>query len=292
MFSSNPTAVPDGENGEPLQIGQSVAHYRITAAIGAGGMGEVYRATDTRLHRAVALKVLPPEMAASPERLQRFQREARAVAALNDPHVVTIYSVEEADGVHFLTMELVEGEPLDRLIPATGMAVTRLLDIAAGIADALVAAHDKGIVHRDLKPANVMLTKAERVKVLDFGLAKMSGADESPPARDEATELRTREGVVMGTMPYMSPEQLHGQAVDHRTDIFSLGVMLYERRGERDLPLARLQTGSHLKYKKVPSRTGRSWGRNQSLESSCAPRPHVWRPWTPRFLYFRCDPLM
>jgi len=219
-----------------LLIGQSVAHYRITAAIGAGGMGEVYRATDTRLHRDVALKVLPPEMAASPERLERFRREARAVAALNHPHVVTIYSVEEADGVHFLTMELVEGEPLDRLIPATGMAVPRLLDIAAGLADALAAAHDKGIVHRDLKPANVMLTKGERVKVLDFGLAKMSAADESLPAQaqDRPTEVQTREGVVMGTMPYMSPEQLHGQALDHRTDLFSLGVMLYEMAsGER-----------------------------------------------------------
>src|SRR5687767_4350375 len=117
-------------------------------------MGEVYRATDTKLHRDVALKVLPPEMAASPERIERFKREARAVAALNHPHVVTIYSVEEAAGVHFLTMELVDGEPLDRLIPAGGMAVPRLLDIATALADALSAAHDKGIVHRDLKPAN------------------------------------------------------------------------------------------------------------------------------------------
>jgi TolB-like protein/Tfp pilus assembly protein PilF len=219
-----------------LLVGQSIAHYRITAAIGAGGMGEVYRATDTRLHRDVALKVLPPEMAASPERLERFRREARAVAALNHPQVVTIYSVEEADGVHFLTMELVEGEPLDRLIPPTGMAVPRLLEIAAGLADALAAAHDKGIVHRDLKPANVMFTKGERVKVLDFGLAKMSAAEESLPgqAQDQPTEVQTREGVVMGTMPYMSPEQLHGQALDHRTDLFSLGVMLYEMAsGER-----------------------------------------------------------
>jgi TolB-like protein/Tfp pilus assembly protein PilF len=216
-------------------IGQRLAHYRITAAIGAGGMGQVYRATDTKLGRDVALKVLPPEMASSPERLERFQREARAVAALNHPLVVTIYSVEEADGIHFLTMELVDGQPLDRLIPPRGMAVAQVLAVAGGLADALCAAHDKGIVHRDLKPANVMLTQAERVKVLDFGLARMTAPAEAPDsAADQRTEMRTSEGVVMGTMPYMSPEQLNGHALDHRTDIFSLGIMLYEMAcGER-----------------------------------------------------------
>ena len=223
------------ETGALVLIGQKIAHYRITAAIGAGGMGEVYRATDTKLHRDVALKVLPPEMASSPERIERFQREARAVAALNHPHVVTIYSVEEADGVHFLTMELVDGQPLNRLIPVTGMPVLRLLDIAAGLADALAAAHDKGIVHRDLKPENVMVTKSGSVKVLDFGLAKVGEpVERSGLLAEQPTEMRTREGVVMGTMPYMSPEQLHGQPLDHRTDLFSLGVMLYEMAsGER-----------------------------------------------------------
>jgi len=192
-------------------------------------MGQVYRATDTRLGRDVALKVLPPEMAASRERLERFQREARAVAALNHPHVVTIYSVEESEGIHFLTMELVEGESVDRLIPDGGMAVPRLLDIASGVASALAAAHDRGIVHRDLKPANAMVTKDGRLKVLDFGLAKMAeSVERSGPLTDLPTDMQTREGVVMGTMPYMSPEQLQGEGVDHRTDIFSLGVMLYE----------------------------------------------------------------
>jgi len=198
-------------------------------------MGQVYRATDTKLRRDVALKVLPAEFAANPEWLERFQREARAAAALNHPHVVTLYSVEEEDGVHFLTMELVEGEPLDRIIPDQGMAVVRLLELATGLAEALAAAHDRGIVHRDLKPANVMVTKADRVKVLDFGLARLDRPQTGADADSRlTTELKTTEGTVMGTLPYMSPEQLLGQALDYRTDIFSLGVMLYEMAsGER-----------------------------------------------------------
>jgi Tol biopolymer transport system component/serine/threonine protein kinase len=210
-------------------IGQTLAHYRITAAIGAGGMGEVYRATDTRLGRDVALKVLPAEMASSPERLERFQREAKALAALDHPGVVSVYSVEEADGVHFLTMQLVEGQPLGQLIPEGGLPVARLIEIAAALADALAAAHEKGIVHRDLKPANVMVTKEGRVKVLDFGLGKVTESRDGARADSEVqTEMRTREGVVMGTVPYMSPEQVSGVGLDHRTDIFSLGVILYE----------------------------------------------------------------
>jgi serine/threonine protein kinase/tetratricopeptide (TPR) repeat protein len=210
-------------------IGRTLAHYRITAAIGAGGMGEVYRATDTKLGRDVAIKVLPSAMAAHPERLERFRREARAVAALNDPHIVTIYSVEEADGVHFLTMELVEGQALDRVISDGGLPIPRILEISTALAEALVAAHAKGIVHRDLKPANVMVTNDGRVKVLDFGLAKISGSGEVVMSgSDLGTEMRTREGVVMGTMPYMSPEQVSGREVDHRSDLFSLGVILYE----------------------------------------------------------------
>jgi len=199
-------------------IGQTLSHYRITARIGAGGMGEVYRATDTK-----------PEMASNPERRERFQREAQALAALDHPGIVSVFSVEESDGVHFLTMQLVEGESLDRLITEGGLPLQRLLEIGAELADALAAAHDKGIVHRDLKPANVMIGKTGRVKVLDFGLAKVT----APEARESSgsqlpTEAHTREGVVIGTIPFMSPEQVSGQTVDHRTDIFSLGVILFQ----------------------------------------------------------------
>jgi TolB-like protein/tetratricopeptide (TPR) repeat protein len=212
-----------------LAAGDTLAHYRITAAIGAGGMGEVYRATDTKLGREVALKVLPAEMASRPERLERFRREAKALAALDHPGIVTVHSVEEADGVHFLTMQLVEGRTLDRAIPGDGLPVGRFAEIGAALAEALAAAHDKGVVHRDLKPANVMVTSDGRVKVLDFGLARLGGTlEEGGLGSELPTDLRTREGVVMGTVPYMSPEQVQGRALDHRTDIFSLGVVLYE----------------------------------------------------------------
>ena len=208
-------------------VGRKLAHYRISTVIGAGGMGEVYRATDTKLGRDVALKVLPSDMAADPDRLARFQREARAVAALNHPNVVTVYSVEEADDVHFITMELIEGHALDRLISTDGLPVDRIIEIANALADALAAAHEKGILHRDLKPANVMVTSEGRVKVLDFGLAKDVSADSSTDATLTSAG-HTQAGIVMGTPAYMSPEQVSGRTLDHRTDIFSLGVMLYE----------------------------------------------------------------
>jgi serine/threonine protein kinase/tetratricopeptide (TPR) repeat protein len=209
-------------------IGRTLSHYRIDAAIGKGGMGDVYRATDSKLGRDVALKVLPAEVACDPERLARFQREARAVAALNHPHIVTIHSVEEADGVHFFTMELVEGQTLDRLIPASGLPVERILQIAGAMAEALAAAHEKGIVHRDLKPGNVMVTNDGRVKVLDFGLAKEVAREMTDDATLATGAGRTQPGIVMGTPAYMSPEQIAGRALDHRSDIFSLGVVLHE----------------------------------------------------------------
>jgi adenylate cyclase len=188
-------------------------------------MGEVYRAHDLKLDRDVALKLLPEALAGDPSALERFQREARAVAALNHPHIVTIYSVEEADGIHFLTMELIEGQSLADAVPPGGLPLARVYDIGIAMADALTAAHDKGIVHRDLKPANVMLTKDGRVKVLDFGLAKLA---ERAPDLSEAPTQVTQAGMLVGTVPYMSPEQVGGDPVDARTDIFSLGVVLYE----------------------------------------------------------------
>lgn len=213
--------------GKTSLVGRNLAHYRIGTVIGSGGMGEVYRATDTKLGRDVALKVLPSDMAGDPDRLARFQREARAVAALNHPSVVTIYSVEDADNVHFITMELIEGQPLDRLMSTDGLAVDRIIEIANALADALAAAHEKGILHRDLKPANVMVTSEGRVKVLDFGLAKDISAESSSDATLTSAG-RTQAGIVMGTPAYMSPEQVSGRTLDQRTDIFSLGVMLYE----------------------------------------------------------------
>jgi serine/threonine protein kinase/tetratricopeptide (TPR) repeat protein len=210
-----------------LTPGTKLGPYEIQSPLGAGGMGEVYRATDTKLGRDVALKVLPAEMAQDPERLGRFRREAKALAQLDHPNIVTIYSVEESDGVHFLTMQLVEGRPLDRLICAGGLPLEQIVEMASALGDALAAAHEKGIVHRDLKPANVMVSHEGRVKVLDFGLAKDvrgSNLGDATMTSDSRTEV----GVVMGTPAYMSPEQTSGRPLDHRTDIFSLGVVLHE----------------------------------------------------------------
>ncbi|HUL74300.1 MAG TPA: protein kinase [Vicinamibacterales bacterium] len=209
-----------------LSPGTRLGHYEILGSLGAGGMGEVYRAADTTLGREVALKVLPASVARDAEHIERFRREARAVAAINHPNIVTIFSVERDAAVHFLTMELVEGQPLDRYVPPRGLPIDTLLDIAVPLADALAAAHDKGIVHRDLKPGNVMITTDGRAKILDFGLAKMSAS--SPSSGDLETMAQTSAGVVLGTMPYMSPEQIEGRPVDARSDLFSFGVMLHE----------------------------------------------------------------
>jgi len=210
-----------------LTPGTKLGPYEIQSPLGAGGMGEVYRATDTKLGRDIALKVLPAEMAQDPERLGRFRREAKALAQLDHPNIVTIHSVEECGGIHFLTMQLVDGLPLDRLIPQGGLPVEQIIEIASALGDALAAAHEKGIVHRDLKPANVMVSNEGRVKVLDFGLAKdVRGSNLGDATMTSAS--RTEVGVVIGTPAYMSPEQTSARPLDHRTDIFSLGVMLHE----------------------------------------------------------------
>jgi len=207
-----------------LPAGTRLGPYEIVAPIGAGGMGEVYRAHDDRLERDVALKVLPPDSVGDTERLERFVREARVLAALSHPHIVTIYSTEEADGIPFLTMELVQGRPLTELMASGGLALSRLYELAVPLADAIAAAHDKQVTHRDLKPANIMVSSDGRLKVLDFGLA----AIHAPADADQTQMALTQQGAVLGTLPYMSPEQVEGKAVDHRSDIFSLGVILYE----------------------------------------------------------------
>jgi serine/threonine protein kinase/tetratricopeptide (TPR) repeat protein len=214
----------------PLVAGTRLGAYEIIAPLGSGGMGEVYRARDTRLGREIALKVLPSEVSMHPDRLARFEREARTVAALNHPNIVVIHSIEAAEGTRFLTMEMVEGQSLDHVVAVGGLSLAKVLDLAIPLADALVAAHEKGIVHRDLKPANVMVTREGRVKVLDFGLAKLVQDDTD----EKATQVKTMEspisklGQVVGTVPYMAPEQIRGEPVDARSDLFSFGVLVYE----------------------------------------------------------------
>ena len=209
-------------------IGKTLSHFKVLDQIGEGGMGAVYVAEDQNLGRKVALKILREEMASNPDRLERFRREAQAVAALNHPNIVTIHSIEEAPEGHFITMELVEGKGLDAMVSGDGMSTERMLEITEPLVKALVAAHERGITHRDLKPANVMVTNDGIVKILDFGLAKLQAAPDSDMHEDLPTQALTQVGTVVGTIPYMSPEQVQGLAVDHRTDIFSLGVILYE----------------------------------------------------------------
>ncbi len=209
-------------------IGQNLLHYQVLAKLGEGGMGEVFLALDTKLDRRVALKVLPEEMASSPRRWERFVREARAVAALNHPNIVTIYAVEEAAGRHFFAMELVEGSTLERVIPRNGLDLERFYAIALPLIDALAAAHRQGILHRDLKPENVMVGRDGRVKVLDFGVAKAIRQQQKTDTGGGRRRPLTEEGSVLGTARYMSPEQACGQAVDNRSDLFSLGIVLFE----------------------------------------------------------------
>jgi len=208
-------------------LGTTLRHYRIVEKLGAGGMGEVYAAEDTRLNRRIALKVLPAELAADPDRLQRFRREAQAIAALNHPHVVTLHSVEEADGVHFLTMEIVQGKTLREAIPSGGLPWPDFFRWAIALTDAVSAAHQQGVIHRDLKPGNIMIGPGGRLKVLDFGIAKLQHENAPDTPTIAATQV-TGPHALVGTAGYMSPEQAEGKTVDARSDVFSLGVVLYE----------------------------------------------------------------
>jgi eukaryotic-like serine/threonine-protein kinase len=211
-----------------LPVGATVGPYQIVGALGAGGMGEVYRARDPRLSRDVALKALPQEFTGDPDRVARFQREAQVLASLNHPHIASIYGIEETgDSSRFLVLELVEGGTLAGTLTARRVAVDRALTIARQIADALEAAHARGIVHRDLKPANIGLTPDGVVKVLDFGIAKTLEPEEADAAMPTVASA-TRVGVVVGTAAYMSPEQARGLPIDKKTDIWAFGCVFYE----------------------------------------------------------------
>jgi tRNA A-37 threonylcarbamoyl transferase component Bud32 len=211
-------------------IGRTLAHYAIESKLGEGGMGAVYKARDTRLDRPVAIKVLLQDRVSDPGRRQRFVQEAKAASALNHPNIVTIHDISAAGDGDFMVMEFIDGQTLDALIPRGGMRPARVLTLAVQIADALATAHQAGIVHRDLKPSNLMVTGTGLIKILDFGVAKL--LDASAPTSDSVTrtapQLVTEVGAVVGTAAYMSPEQVEGQQVDARSDIFSFGSVLYE----------------------------------------------------------------
>src|SRR3972149_5065039 len=211
-------------------LGSTVSHYKILEKIGEGGMGEVYLAEDTKLKRRVSLKFLPEELTRNDERKQRFVQEARAAAAIQHPHIAAVYDVDEADGRTFIAMEYVPGESLRKTIESGKLDFRRSLELGFQIADGLAKAHEKGVVHRDVKPDNVLISEDGYAKIIDFGLAKLLEpiVPSTEDSGDMETRLKTRDGLVMGTVSYMSPEQARGETIDARSDIFSFGVLFYE----------------------------------------------------------------
>src|SRR5262245_41032586 len=207
-------------------IGKTIAHYQILEKLGEGGMGVVYKARDTHLDRLVALKVLPPDKVADPERKRRFMQEAKAASALKHPNIITIHDIASENGIDFIVMEYVQGKTLDAMVPRKGLRLNDTLKLSIQMADALAKAHSAGIIHRDLKPTNVMVTDDGLVKVLDFGLAKLTEVSDS--GDDRTLQSHTDEGTIVGTVSYMSPEQAEGKKVDARSDVFSFGSVLYE----------------------------------------------------------------
>ena len=238
--------------GDPL-IGQTLSHYRVVARLGGGGMGVVYKAEDTRLRRSVALKFVSEELSRDPEALSRFAREAQTASALNHPNICTIYDIGEQDQRAFIVMEYLEGTTLQDRLASGALSLNTLLGVAIQIADALDAAHSAGIIHRDIKPANIFIGSRDRVKVLDFGLAKMRAP--ATHQADVTTMAGTRQGVVMGTAAYMAPEQARGEAVDHRADIWSVGLVLYEMvKGTRPPQAVRLRVEESPELESVISK--------------------------------------
>jgi serine/threonine protein kinase len=213
------------------EIGQTLSHFKIVEKIGEGGMGTVFLAEDLTLDRKVALKFLPDAFTSDPERMARFEREAKLLASLNHPNIAGIHGLEQADGNRFLVLEYVEGETLQARLSKGALPLEDALELCRQIAEGLEAAHEKGVIHRDLKPANVMITAEEKVKILDFGLAKAFSDDTQSIDSSQSptlTEAMTRPGVILGTAAYMSPEQARGKSVDKRADIWAFGCILYE----------------------------------------------------------------
>src|SRR5271163_3596085 len=211
-----------------LTSGTKLGPYDIQSLIGAGGMGEVYRARDARLNRVVAIKVLPRSYSADTDRLQRFVQEARSAAALNHPNILSIFDIGEENGAPYIVSELLEGQTLRERIRSGSLSSRKAIDYALQVARGLAAAHEKGIVHRDLKPENLFVTHDERVKILDFGLAKLTRPENNSGAEAPTVQVNTEPGQIMGTVGYMSPEQVRGKPADHRSDIFAFGSILYE----------------------------------------------------------------